>query len=362
MIYLSNFQVIRPPHESSQQATLDWLIAAHTEAERQVKDCPVHVGSFEESIRERLLRVGCKPNTIFARGHITEDYLHRDWPKMEIPFASLAARMKRFDQHADQVLEAFYESGSAPDDLIHTTCTGYLAPSAAQKLVSKKNWSDTTITHAYHMGCYAALPSIRLAKGFLLSEAGKTRADIVHTEMCSLHVNPALHRLDALVSQSLFADGFIKYSATKQIPQQGLLLQSQREEIIPGSTGAMTWNLADWGFEMSLAKEVPVLIARSLPQFVQKLGAGPQTYFAVHPGGPRILANIQDILNLSSEQLRHSFDILSRYGNMSSATLPHIWKAILEDETIPDGASIISLAFGPGLTLCGLSLVKVCGG
>jgi predicted naringenin-chalcone synthase len=280
---------------------------------------------------------------------------------MEVPFSSLATRMKFFDQHADKIFAQFYQGASPPDDLIHTTCTGYLAPSAAQKLISNKNWADTTITHAYHMGCYASIPSVRMAKGFLHADPAKHRADIVHTEMCSLHVNPALHRTDALVSQSLFADGFIKYSTVKQKPTQGFqgfAVHAHREEIIPNSTGAMTWNLADWGFEMSLAKEVPVLIARSLPRFVQQLGADKNSLFAVHPGGPKILTNIQDILGLSSSQVQYSCDILLRYGNMSSATLPHIWKAIAEDPNVPAGASIVSLAFGPGLTLCGLLLVK----
>jgi predicted naringenin-chalcone synthase len=359
MIYLTNFNSIRPPYESTQEKTLDWLVEAHTEAERR-KSVGVNLpfSPFKDSIREQLWRVGCKPDRIASRGHVARDYTHYDWDQMEIPFATLAVRMKHFEEHADLIFAKFYESESAPDDLIHTTCTGYLAPSGAQKLISNKNWSNTTITHAYHMGCYAAIPSIRMAKGLLLSDSAKKRADIVHTEMCTLHVNPALHRLDALVSQSLFADGFIKYSMVAEAPKSGFQVISHREEIIPTSTGAMTWNLADWGFEMSLAKEVPVLIARSLPRFIQRLGVEKNAIFAVHPGGPKILTNIQKILDLTSEQLHHSSDILLKFGNMSSATLPHIWKAVLEDESVPSGFPVVSLAFGPGLTLCGLLMVK----
>jgi predicted naringenin-chalcone synthase len=36
---------------------------------------------------------------------------------------------------------------------------------------------------------------------------------------------------------------------------------------------------------------------------------------------------------------------------MSSATLPHIWHALLEDPSVRPGELILSLAFGPGLTL-----------
>ena len=359
MIYLSNFVSIRPPYESTQQTTLDWLILAHTEAERRENSSSMHLNDFKASIGEKLLRVGCKPDKISTRGHVVQDYLHQDFEKMQIPFAPLQVRMKHFEEHADQIFTQFYATEVAPDDLIHTTCTGYLAPSAAQKLISQKNWTDTTVTHAYHMGCYAAIPSVRMAKGFLLSNPSKQRTDIVHTEMCSLHINPSLHRLDALVSQSLFADGFIKYSVTKQAPPKGFQVLSHKEVIIPSSIRSMTWNLSDWGFEMSLAKEVPVLIARSLPGFIEELGVDRNALFAVHPGGPKILNNIQDILNLSAHQLEHSVKILQQFGNMSSATLPHIWQRISEDANVAPGSSVVSLAFGPGLTLCGLLLKKL---
>ena len=37
---------------------------------------------------------------------------------------------------------------------------------------------------------------------------------------------------------------------------------------------------------------------------------------------------------------------------MSSATLPHVWKA-LDDERLATGTKVVSLAFGPGLTIFG---------
>lgn len=44
---------------------------------------------------------------------------------------------------------------------------------------------------------------------------------------------------------------------------------------------------------------------------------------------------------------------------MSSATVPHILKAILEEDAIPEGSRIVSLAFGPGFTITGLVLEKI---
>jgi predicted naringenin-chalcone synthase len=83
--------------------------------------------------------------------------------------------------------------------------------------------------------------------------------------------------------------------------------------------------------------------------------------FAVHPGGPQILLHVQKLLHLSDEQMRFSFQILKEFGNMSSATLPHIWDRILADPTIPNQTPLISLAFGPGLSIAGICMEKICG-
>jgi predicted naringenin-chalcone synthase len=214
---LQDFHSIRPPYETAQEKTLDWLIEAHCLAEGLATGLPVD--DFRKMLTEKFWHVGCKPDRIAKRGHILSDYLHQNWSEMEVykvqesPIGSdLGVRMKHYQEHADQILKEYYPEGArAPDDLIHVSCTGYASPSAAQKLVSLRNWGEkTTVTHAYHMGCYGALAAIRIGEGYL--SAGKEQVDLVHTELCSLHSNPSLHRLDQLVSQSLFADGYMKYS------------------------------------------------------------------------------------------------------------------------------------------------------
>jgi predicted naringenin-chalcone synthase len=50
--------------------------------------------------------------------------------------------------------------------------------------------------------------------------------------------------------------------------------------------------------------------------------------------------------------------VLFDHGNMSSATLPHIWQRLIDDPAVPRGTPIPSLAFGPGLTMCGALLEK----
>jgi predicted naringenin-chalcone synthase len=219
------------------------------------------------------------------------------------------------------------------------------------------------------MGCYAALPAIRVASGLLSNPQsdGPARAEIIHTELCTLHFNPLDHRPEQIVVQGLFADGHIRYSVVHDEgpgsgSRSGFEILAVREEIVPDSIEDMTWVPSPRGFRMTLARTIPDRIASSLQGFLERLfdRAGfrfaesrPQAFFAIHPGGPRIIDSIQSLLDLRPDQVATSRAVLFERGNMSSATLPHIWARMLDPSGIPEGALVASLAFGPGLTMAG---------
>lgn len=224
------------------------------------------------------------------------------------------------------------------------------------------------VTHAYHMGCMAALPAIRIALGYGSYRENFSHIDLVHTEFCSLHMNPHLHTYEELIAQSLFADGLIKYSlvsssSSEKKGQLGLKIKCVHEEIIPGTEKKMQWICEDWGLKLTLSKEIPLLISRNIQSFIQRLEAKIEislqdAFLAIHPGGPKIIDLITEQLNLSERQIASTKKIFFHYGNMSSATLPHIWEDMLKDASTPIGATIIGLAFGPGLSMCGIVLEK----
>jgi predicted naringenin-chalcone synthase len=280
-----------------------------------------------------------------------------------------AARTQFFEKHIAAYFEDEYAGESiAPSDLIHVTCTGYAAPSGAQRMVAKRGWgAETRVTHAYHMGCYAAVPAVRLAMGSLrisghLAASSDPRVDIVHTELCSLHLDPSDHAIEQLVVQSLFADGLIRYSVEHEPSSPALEVLALAERIVPDSADAMSWMVSNAGMAMTLARDVPERIASALRSFVTdlygqaELSTGvelPRTVFAVHPGGPRIIDSVRERLELTQAQVQVSRDVLFAFGNMSSATLPHVWMRLAQDAGVSPGTLILSLAFGPGLTMCG---------
>jgi predicted naringenin-chalcone synthase len=379
---LREFRVLLPRYHRPQEEGFAWLAAAHARSEATASgldDTP-----DKSCLRmERLVRrYGCSAQHIGWRRSELGDFMHTEWPRMLIfnlheraEGQSLSRRNHFFAETANRILERFF-AGEAdpPSELLHVTCTGYASPSAIQRLIELKQWhGHTRATQIYHMGCYAAIPALRIAAGLLQTPQNGVppRAEIVHTELCTLHFNPRDHSPEQLVVQSLFADGHIRYSMVPDHARAGgssLKVLAAHEESVPGSLDDMTWVLSEFGFRMTLSPEVPAKIATALPGFLARLFAGggdsyealrDQAVFAVHPGGPRIIDSIQELLHLSDDQLALSRAVLFDHGNMSSATLPHIWAKVSADPAVRINTPIVSLAFGPGLTLAG-ALIRKC--
>jgi len=278
----------------------------------------------------------------------------------------------------DCLARMYADTESAPDDLIHVTCSGYLAPSPVERMVARKEWFSTTVTHSYHMGCYGAFPAIKMAHGFLASSrqgvtAPRQRVDIVHTEVLSGHTNVEDFGIENIITMTLFADGFVQYSLVSDDYARvrglrGLRILGFNEHLLPDSADEMTWVPASHQFRMTLSVMVPIVIKRHVYRFVEDLLRGigidfedskDALMFAIHPGGPKIVEHIQDELGLRDDQVAISKAVFRDNGNMSSATVPHILKEILEEPDVLPGTRIVCLGFGPGLTVTGLVLEKL---
>lgn len=297
-----------------------------------------------------------------------------DWKGVDIK-----ARHESYRKVIETALNDMYEDKTnAPDDLIHVTCSGYLAPSPVERMAAQKEWFDTTVTHSYHMGCYGAFPAIRMAHGFLSSSQltmtpPKERVDIIHTELLSAHQNLEDLNAENIITMTLFADGLIRYSlyseeAAREKGMPGLKILAFNEHLLPNSADDMTWVPGPHQFLMTLTPMVPVVIKNNVRPFVENLlhracinldVEKERLCFAIHPGGPRIVEHLQEELGLQDEQVERSKIIFRDNGNMSSATVPYILKDILGDKAIRPGTPVVCLAFGPGLTVTGLVLEKI---
>lgn len=125
------------------------------------------------------------------------------------------------------------------------------------------------------------------------------------------------------------------------------------EHCWPGTEHIMGWEIKQNGFGVVLSPELPSLMRQELRPALDaflirnNLGLDQIKGFLLHPGGRRVLDTAQDILGLTKDDLRHSWEILQNFGNMSSATALFVL-----ENAIRSGAKGLHLlaAFGPGFS------------
>jgi predicted naringenin-chalcone synthase len=236
--------------------------------------------------------------------------------------------------------------------LITVSCTGFEAPGLDVALIGQLGLKPTTQRlQIGFMGCHGAINGLRAA--LAISAAGpQSRVLLCATELCSLHYRFAWEP-ERLVANALFADGAAAVVADgNREGADAWRLKATGSCLIPDSQPAMSWRIGDHGFEMTLDACVPELIERHLrPWLIEWLGEYGLRLehigsWAVHPGGPRILAAIEKSLDLPESATAVSREILSQYGNMSSPTVLFILNRLREQ-----GAPrpCVALGFGPGL-------------
>lgn len=392
-VVLSDFQrvVMSPlcPQDELKQVQVHFMTIAQS-AKRDIRN-ERDRETLHRAIAERMSRYGASSSHISQRqvGVLHSEFVVRDsdatGSKREYGDLRVAtgepldARMDLFERTAFSVLERLYDEAAAPPDgIVHVTCSGYVSPSPVQMYLSRRGWLTTAVTHSYHMGCYGAFPAVRTALGLVGSSyvslpAPNKRVDLVHTEFLSLHFDLLGELPDAFVTSTLFADGFIKYSASPYAEfvkrqERGLRVLAFEERLLPDSLPEMTLRPGPLQFDMSLSKRVPFLIRDSIADFVESVSAQAgvdfereksQMIFAIHPGGPAILNQIRNRLGIAESQLALSRRVLFENGNMASATAPHIWEEIVASDEIPVGCKVLTMAFGPGLTVIGAVFEKV---
>jgi len=280
---------------------------------------------------------------------------------------STAQRMRRFLDDAlplakEAVGSALGAANLVPEEvglLATVSCTGYANPGLDVHLAKDLGIGPAVRRVAIgHMGCYAAVPGLAVASDYVVAQG--LPAVLVSAELPSLHVQPPPHDTQQAVAHALFADACAALVLIpSQIAAEGLDVIAVETLTDIGSTADMTWDITDYGFRMTLSSRVPALVAQNVPMLIDRLltdrGLSPNDvqHWAIHPGGPRIIDNVQEVFSLNDNQVNRSRDILARYGNCSSATILLILASVWP---VPVGDYVLAIAFGPGLTVTGALL------
>jgi alkylresorcinol/alkylpyrone synthase len=79
------------------------------------------------------------------------------------------------------------------------------------------------------------------------------------------------------------------------------------------------------------------------------LASGDIRFWVAHPGGRKVIDNVQKHLGLTDEQLRFSKTVLRTYGNMSSPTVMFVLDEVVRNGDPQPGDWGVMLALGPGM-------------
>ncbi|CAL1352735.1 unnamed protein product [Linum trigynum] len=312
--------------------------------------------------------------------HVTEQLLQKNPNMGSYSAPSLDARQEMMTvevpklgkEAATRAIKEWAQPKSKLTHLIFSTSTGGHMPGADYQLAKLMGLSPSiNRLMIYQQGCFGGGTGLRLAKDLAENNRG-ARVLVVWSEITTIGFRGPPPDSDSdisiLVGHALFADGAAAVVVgSDPVPrvEKGLFeLVHTTQTTIPDSEGAIEGFTREAGLVYHLSKRLPELISENIEKCLveafRPLGISDwnSIFWAVHPGGPKILDRVEARLGLEPEKLRPTRHVLAEYGNMWSGSvvfvLDEIRRRSVKDgpRTVGEGLDCgVLLGFGPGLTV-----------
>jgi alkylresorcinol/alkylpyrone synthase/polyketide synthase Type III len=302
--------------------------------------------------------------------HIRRIFLNSDIEYRHFYFGGIPTREESSDQMNQRylsgavktgcraILDCLEPSGRTVEDvdfLAVCTCTGYVCPDVGSRLIAhmgfRSNVQRASITG---LGCAAAIPTLQRAADFVRANPGRL-ALMLAVEICSAcyYVD---NTVETVIGNAICADGasalllgaertnqlypqiidFEAFIDTEHIEEVGLQHREGKLRIVLG---------------VSIQHLAGPMIETALQKLLQRHGLSRSDvrFWAVHPGGRKVIDNVQKHFGLTDAQLRFSRTVLRNYGNMSSPTVMFVLDEVVRDGDPRPGDWGVMIALGPGM-------------
>ncbi|MFZ2657734.1 MAG: 3-oxoacyl-[acyl-carrier-protein] synthase III C-terminal domain-containing protein [Victivallales bacterium] len=307
----------------------------------------------EEDLYRRLLTNGLIKGRHVGIGHRSE--------LASTDHEELIARFQKYgvSTAAEAARKAMDDAKLRPKDikgLVVNTCTGYLCPGLSS-YVSEELGLDRNISimDIMGMGCGSAIPNLECACG-MISRSGTGPVLSIAVEICSATFFPS-HEPELIVSNCIFGDG----AAAAVIDSTGK--RGGHARILDFASGSYPEYREELRYRNKkgllrnyLSRRVPVIGAKTGSEVVaqllarNKIAGSEIDWWAVHPGGSQVLAQIGRKMKLDRKELSFSYDVFENFGNMSSPSVLFVLEKILDEGRPGSGQKGILLSFGAGFT------------
>jgi alkylresorcinol/alkylpyrone synthase len=285
------------------------------------------------------------------------------YPQLSFTEANAAYVEVAVDLGEQAVLSALEAAGIAPEEvdiIVLVSSTGVAVPTIDARLAPRIGLRpDVKRVPLFGLGCVAGTAGMARVHDYLRGFPGHV-AVLLSVELCSLTLQRDDTSIPALVGVCLFGDGATAVVATgaNWAPlgpniNPGPRVLATRSRLLPATVDVMGWNVSSSGFQLVLSRDVPKMVDDYLGEEVDRfladhgLSTADISTWICHPGGPKVLDSIENVIGLTPEALVHSRDSLRENGNMSSASVLDVLRRTIADSPLA-GAFGVMISMGPG--------------
>lgn len=240
------------------------------------------------------------------------------------------------------------------DIVFSTTVTGLAVPTLEARLANRVGLRrDVKRIPLFGLGCVAGAAGVARMHDYLRAFPDQVAA-LLAVELCSLTIQRQDHSVANLVASSLFGDGaaaVITKGADRAATGPRVL--TTRSRIYPDTEDVMGWKIGSDGFRIVLSVDVANITEKYLGEdvrgFLADHGLTPRdvSTWICHPGGPRVIEAVENVLDLPGDALDHTRNSLRANGNLSSVSVLDVLRANMADPP-PPGSIGLMIAMGPG--------------
>ena len=237
------------------------------------------------------------------------------------------------------------------------TCTGYVCPDVGSRLVGHLQFrKDVQRAPLIGLGCAGAVPTLQRAWDYARANPGR-RALMLAVEICSAsyYIDSSL---ETVVGNAICADGAAALILSTEGGEDGARLPAvvdvqsyldteQQDKVGFGQReGKLRITL-----HSSIRDLAAGMIERAIDPLLERNGLGREDvrFWVAHPGGRKVIDNVQKQLGLTDAQLRFSRSVLRNFGNMSSPTVLFVLNEVVRDGEPRAGDWGVMVALGPGM-------------
>jgi predicted naringenin-chalcone synthase len=236
------------------------------------------------------------------------------------------------------------------------SCTGYLCPDLGSRLIGHMKFRDDVArAPLLGLGCAGAMPTLQRVWDFAAARPGR-KALMLAVEICSASYYID-EELETVVGNAICGDGAAALLLSTDAPDDGRFPQvvDFQTFLDPAQLDKVGFEQREGKLRIILGLEIrdlaAPLIEKSLERLFARNGLTSRDirFWVAHPGGRKVINNVQKQLGLSDEQVRFSKEIYRNFGNMSSATVVFVLDEVIKKGEPRRGDWGVMIALGPGM-------------